>query len=111
MGDTGITALQGMVQFVIGLAQAIEKSISEGISILDAANFITPALLASQAFKDINNIPSELKNLTSDEAQQLYTQVAQNLTGKPQEYVQIAADIVVKIYDLYLLIKNKTPTT
>jgi len=109
MATTGIKETQEMVKFVIELVQAIDKSIKDGLSVFDMANFVAPILLASQAFNNADNIPEELRNMDEVKLQLVFSEIVSDMEadGKTQEMIKKALEIGTKIFDLYLLIKTK----
>ena len=101
-------ATKELIQFVVELVKAIEQSIADGVSALDAVNFIKPVLLAIDTFKDVDKIPAELKNLTEEQVRELYGIVEASLddTSKPQQVIEKSLEIGVKLFELYKMIKS-----
>jgi len=101
-------ATKELIKFVVEMIQAIEKSVAEGLSIVDAVNFVKPMLLAIDVFKDIEKVPSELKNLTTDQLQELYDAVAADLSqgDKTQQIIEKSLEIGLKVFELYKYTKS-----
>lgn len=62
------------------LVNAADKSLADGkISLFDAAHFLSPLKAANAAIQGIKEVPSELKDLSEAEAQELKEAIAGEL--------------------------------
>jgi len=106
--SNGFKETKEMIQFVISLVRAIEKSIKDGVSVMDTLNFIAPALSATAAFENMTEIPTELANLDEAEMQELYAVVAANLdqADKTEEVIKRSLEIGLKLFELYMFVKK-----
>lgn len=108
-GKKSIKETEELISFVLELIKSIHASLSDGISILDTANFIKPAMLASAAIKNITEVPSELRNLDETELQQLADMVLKqfdNLDSKKELIIKKTLTVIIKIVDLYIALKE-----
>jgi hypothetical protein len=105
-----IAETKELLSFVLELVKAITKSLSGGISIFDTTNFITPALLASNAIKGITKVPTELRNLDVNEIQELSDLVIKlfgdSIDDKKEMILKKSMDVAIRIIDLYLAVKS-----
>jgi hypothetical protein len=101
-------ATKELVLFVVSLIKAIVTSVDDGISIADAANFIKPALLSLDAFKDIDKAKLEIQNLQENQWQELIQIVNSNLdqTDKSDLIIKKSFEIGLKIFELYAYVKK-----
>ena len=108
-----INAIKEMIKFIIDLVKAIDKSVIEGPSVVDMMNFITPVIDAISAFRDIKELPQELKNLTEAQAQEICSSITASLdvTDKTNQIVIKSMGAAISLLDLYLFIKNGTAPT
>jgi hypothetical protein len=105
----GIKETEELLSFILEIIRSINTSISDGITIFDTANFVKPALLASSAIKNITEVPSELKDLDENELKQLADVVLkqfENLDSKKEQIIKKSLDVIIKLVDLYLTIKE-----
>lgn len=105
-----IKETEELLSFVLELVKSLNKSLSDGLSIFDTANFITPALLANEAIKGITNIPLELRNLDVNEIQELSDLVIKlfgdSIDDKKEAILKKSLDVAIRIVDLYLTIQK-----
>ena len=104
----GIKETTEMVHFIIELVKAIEKSVEDGVSALDTIKFIAPALAMSEAFKDIQEIPEELRNLDKAKVQEICDALSKDFdkTDKTDQIILKALDLAIKLFDLYWYVKK-----
>jgi len=103
-----IKATKEMVHFIIELIKAIEKSIADGLSVMDAIKFIAPAIAATEAFKDLKEIPEELKNLDATKAQEICDLISNDFdkSDTTDQIIVKALEVAIKLFDLYLYVKK-----
>ena len=103
-----INAIKEMVKFVIDFVKAIDKSVAKGPSVTDMVSFITPAIDAVSAFRDIKELPQELKNITEAQVQEICSSITASLdsTDKPDQIIVKSIGIAISLFDLYLFVKN-----
>ena len=105
----GIKETQELLSFILEIIKSLNKSLSGGFSIFDTVNFVTPALLAPDAMKNITEVPAELKDLDEQELQQLADIVLkqfESLDSKKEAIIKKSIVVAIKIVDLYLTIKE-----
>ena len=67
-----------LLTFLARFGSAIDKSLADGkINFLDIGTIFDPLIVAKAAFEDVNKIPSELADLSNEEAAELVTLVEQ----------------------------------
>lgn len=108
MSDIGVRETKEMVHFIIELVKALEKSVEDGVSILDAIKFLAPVIAATEAFKDIKEIPEELRNLDGAKAQEICDLISNDFdkTDKTDQIILKALEVAIKLFDLYLYVKK-----
>jgi len=107
--DEKFKTTKELMEFVVALVQAIVESVESNNHLLDPVNFIKPALLSLDLFKDRNQLPLEIKELDETQMQQLCDVVTAtlNTTDKTDQVIKMSLDIGVKIFDLYAFVKGK----
>lgn len=100
-----------LVKFVIGLGEAVDKSLADGrISIGDLRHFMNPLMDAGDAFSDISNIPAELKDMTQEESQELLEYIRKEFdieNDKIEKVIENSLQILVKLYEVIELVRSK----
>jgi hypothetical protein len=90
-----------MLKFVIGLAESMEKAMADGKMSFDDVGYLVTALMdAGPAFGEINQIPAEVRDLTTTEAQDVRNYVASELdltNDKVEGVVEAGLDVCVQL--------------
>jgi hypothetical protein len=109
----GMKETKEMVDFIIELAHAMDKSMADGkIGIEDLGHFISAMTLAGPAFADMGKIPSEMQTMTEQQSQDLIAHVKRRLTlsnAKVEQISELAVEIGLKVYQLMCLMKAEAP--
>lgn len=88
----GTKELTEMVDFVIALGMAVDKSLADGhLDMGDAFNLYPVLQAAPAAFADANKIPTEIEDLSDDEFEELMNHV--------QEEFDIADDALEEVLE------------
>ena len=101
-----------MVDFVIGLASAVNKSMADGkIDFADAGYLMAAMMVAGPAFGGAVAIPAELKDLSEAEAAELFAHVKEKLqlSGRVDEVVAACLATVTQVYKLVQVLKKPAP--
>lgn len=80
-----------LLTFLAKFGSAIDKSLADGkINFLDIGTIFDPLIVAKAAFEDVNKIPSELADLTNEEAAELVTVIETELEITSERAEQLA---------------------
>jgi len=110
----GITETTNMVDFVIALINAIDKRINGANMATESLAFMSIAFDAWEAFGGIQNLPTELSQMTDDEATQLISHAQQELNvaeDTAKNVINGCLFVAVKCVELYDSIHNPPAPT
>lgn len=106
----GTKETQEMLDFVLGLGNALGKSLVDGkVGIGDVHNFVAPLMTAGNAFNNAVGIPAELRDLSAVEKEALLARVKQKFDlpdDKLEAIVENSLEILGHIHALVLKFKE-----
>lgn len=109
----GIKETKEIIKFVVEFAEAIEKSLEDGeFTFLDVTNMISALQAVGDAFGNIKQVPTELKDLDEMESLELYAYAKDELdlkSDKTEEIIESSLEIGLKLFELYNLIRKPDP--
>lgn len=111
MALKGIKETKEMLMFLIGMAEAVDKSDADGKIGLDDAGHLFAALpLALAAFGGISEIPKELADMDAAERAELVKMIDDELQlghAKTEMAVKKGLTVAMELYGLIQLVKGK----
>lgn len=106
----GISETKEVVKFGIELGEAFDKGLSDGkFSIEDLSYFFSTFMSAGAAFEGISKVPAEIKDLSSEEMEDLKAFVELEFdieNDKLEELIEKALGVALKIYEIIALFKS-----
>lgn len=95
-----------MLSFVLGIFNAVGKSLEDGkVDVSDIALLLGPLMKVGSAVQGAARIPSELKDLSQEESNELKEFISKEF-DIPQDHLEKVLEqslfIVVKVYQLFM---------
>ena len=100
--EYGIEETKEMVGFVISLGEGVAKAVEDGFSLDDIVYFLEALTRAPAAFENMAAIPSELKDLSGEEAQALKDYIAEDFdipNDKLEDVIERALQLAADLYE------------
>lgn len=106
----GIEETKEVVTFAVAFANALINTFEDGkVSIGDLPYFFNVVLKLPAAIGGLHNVPSEIRDLTEIEIQELIELIQENTTLNSEEakvVLRKSLDLVYAVYSLIIAIKN-----
>lgn len=107
---TGIKETKELLKFVLGLGNAAGSAAADKkVDMSDLSALMIPLMSAGEAFAGIGEVPSELKDLTSEECAELLAYCKQEFNipqDKAEAVVEAALVVLAEIGNLIVALKK-----